>query len=407
MTVRENRDRSVLIPTGWDPASYPCIRSLSRRNIHTIVASERDRVPEFGSRYCDETVTLPSPQKNLSAYKDSLLDVAARSDVETIVPIREHDIYVFSKYEAEFAEHVSLVAPALDKLRTVHDRVELFDAAEAAGVPAPDTRLLSDVDQWDEDVIVKSRYNLLTNDYHDDQPPNEVQEVKGVRYVQAGESPDEAAIIDEMGHEPIVQEHVPKSNEFMFAGIYDHGEPLATFQHEQIRGNSYVGGGGVYRKSIYRQDLEDVARRLLGHLEWHGLACIEYMEHAETGELVLTEINPRMWQSLPATVRADADFPYYYWLQSQGRQAEIDPQYNLGVGSHLLIGEFSHLLSIVQDDSPFETPPSLWESLREVVASCYQDPNFDYLRPDDPVTFAYGIREFFSRLGGADRKNPK
>ena len=210
-----------------------------------------------------------------------------------------------------------------------------------------------------------------------------------------------------MNHDPIVQEYVPKASEYMFAGIYDQGEPLATFQHEQIRGNSYVGGGGVYRKSIYRQDLEDVARTLLDHLDWHGLVCIEYMEHAETGDLMLTEINPRMWQSLPATVRAGADFPYYYWLQSQGRQTAIDPEYDLDVGSHLLIGEFSHLLSVLRDDSPFEASPSIGRSLREILASCYRDPNFDYLRPDDPVTFAYGIREFLSRVAGTDGKTPK
>jgi len=50
-------------------------------------------------------------------------------------------------------------------------------------------------------------------------------------------------------------------------------------------------------------------RDLLDWLDWHGLACIEYIGDADTGEFVLVEINPRMWQSLAGAVAAGADFP--------------------------------------------------------------------------------------------------
>ncbi|WP_128476662.1 carboxylate--amine ligase [Halorussus pelagicus] len=388
---------SVLVPTGVAPYSYPCLRSLSRRGVRTIAASEHDRVPVFASRFCDETPRLPSPDHDLLAYKDALLGLAAREDVQCVIPIREYDAYLLSRYREEFAERAAVEVPPMDALERVHDRVKLAETAEAAGVPVPETRSLDDVDDWTGDHIIKSRYNLLADRYVDTHAPDDCEEVNHVTHVRPDEEPDRDELVAEMNHVPIVQEFVPSSDEYMFAALYDEGDPVATFQHRQIRGNSYTGGGGVYRESMYDPDLEAVARDLLGALDWHGLACIEYMEHEETGEYYLTEINPRMWQSLPSTVRAGADFPLYYWLQSQGRQADIDPDYELGVGSHLLYGELGYLTSVLNDESPYVERPGLGETAWEIGESVVRQPRFDFLRLDDPRPFVSGVLQTLSK----------
>ncbi|WP_137284448.1 carboxylate--amine ligase [Halorussus salinisoli] len=397
MSLTNDDAPSVLVPTGVAPYSYPCLRSLGGRGVHTVTASEHDHVPVFASRFCDETATLPSPDEDLLAYKDALLDLAARDDVRTVIPVREYDAYLLSKYRDEFAEYVSLEVPDIATLERVHDRVKLAEAAEAAGVPVPETRPFDEVDDWDGERIVKSRYNLLADEYVDTHGPSEAEEVNNVTHNRPGEQPDREEMLAEMNHVPIVQEFVPSSDEYMFAGLYDRGEPVATFQHHQIRGNSYTGGGGVYRESMYDPELEAVARDLLGELDWHGLACIEYMEHAETGEYYLTEINPRMWQSLPSTVQAGADFPHYYWLQSQGRQSEIDPGFELGVGSHLLYGELGYLTSVLRDESPFVERPTLRETAWEIGESVVRQPRFDFLRLDDPRPFVSGVLQTLSK----------
>ncbi|MFC7069573.1 carboxylate--amine ligase [Halobaculum lipolyticum] len=382
----------ALIPTGHDASSYTCLRSLARRGIGSIVASEKAGVPAAASRYCDESATLPDPRTDLLAYRDALLAIAERDDVRTVIPVRPEDCYVLSRYEEQFAEHVSLVVPTMAQLERVHDRLLLAEAAEAAGVPVPETRRLADVDDWDEKLLIKSRYNVLTDAYLDELGPGDMDVVKHIYHVGDGVEPDVGEIRREMRHDPIVQEFVDRDGEFMFTGLYDRGEPLATFQHRQIRGNSYTGGGGVYRRSIYDPELEDVGRRLLAELDWHGLACIEYMRDAETGEYVLTEINPRMWQSLPSTVAAGADYPWYYWLAASGRADEIDDDYELGVGTHMLHGEVGYLISVLTEDSPHVPRPSLARTLWDIGSSIVREPRFDYLTLDDPWPFLAGVR---------------
>jgi len=382
---------AALLPTGREAATYTCVRSLAAGGVSPIVASEKGGVPATKSRFVDRTATLPDPREDLLAYRDALLALADRPDVETIYPIRAEDGYVLSRYEEAFADRVSLVVPPFDHIERVHDRLALAAAAEAAGVPVPETQSLDAVEDWDGRHVVKSRYNVLAEPYLPERAPEDLDVVKSIEHVPPGAEPDVDELVDAFDHTPIAQEFVPTDGEFMVAALYDHGTPVATFQHRQIRGDSYTGGGGVYRRSIYDTELESVARDLLDELDWHGLACIEYMRDARTGEYVLTEINPRFWQSLPSTVRAGADFPAYYWLQATGRGEEIDPTYETGVGSHLLHGELGHLLSIRSEDSPHVERPSMAGTALTIAASCLAEPRFDYLRFDDPAPFLAGI----------------
>ena len=388
------RTDAVLVTTGHS-AGYPCLRSLVPRGIRTVVASPDEAAPEFVSRYCDQAVIVPDPAADLLAYRDALLDIAARPGIRTIIPTHERDIYVLSRYRDAFDEHVSLVVPDTDLLRAVHDRLELFEIAAEAGVPIPETQLLTEVDDWDRRHIVKSRYNLLADAYCDEYGPGETDSVSLVEHVDPGERPDVDAICAEMKHTPIVQEFVPTADEYMVNALYDHGDPVALCQQRQVRCSSYVGGGGVYRESVDIPALERAARTLLDALDYHGLACIEYMEDANTGAFKLAEINPRMWQSLGSTVRTGADFPYYYWLTATGSDEVIDPSYELGVGTHMLEGEISYLLSLVRDSSPHVERPSLPAAAAAVAWSCLRDPEFDYLKLDDPLPFVRSALRVF------------
>ncbi|SEP28058.1 Predicted ATP-dependent carboligase, ATP-grasp superfamily [Halogranum amylolyticum] len=383
---KNNTERdAVVVPASKYPHGYASIRSLAQSDVHTIVAVADDSHPITASRYCDEIVTIP-PSRELGAYKDALLGLAARPDVRTIVPHRPQGPYLFAKYRDQFDQYVDLAVPSLEMLTRVHDRKRLMDAAAEAGVPAPRTELLDETGDWESDRIVKSRYNLLTDEYVETFGPDESSIVKRVEHLSAGESADVEAIRERMNHTPIVQEYVD-GQEYMFGALYDHGEPLATFQHRQIRGDCYTGGGGVYRETVADPELEAAARSLLNTLDWHGLACIEYVRDADTGEFKPIECNPRMWQSLACATRAGAAFPVWYWLQVTGQPELIEPGYETGVGTHYLGGELEHVVSIARERSSLVDTPSLTGRLREILQSCYECPSFDYLHLTDPGPF--------------------
>ncbi len=385
---------AAVITASRYPHGYASVRSLGGSGVRTIAAVDDPDLGITASRYCDESVPVPPPS-DLPAYRDALLGLAARPDVRTIIPHRPQDPYLLSRYREEFDRHVDVAVPPFETLRTVHDRKRLVDVAEATGVTVPETRLLTEVEDWSRDRIVKSRYNLLTDAYLDDLEPGASRIAKSIEHVSAGERPDVGALVEEMGHEPIVQEYV-SGTEYLFGALYDAGRPLGTFQHRQIRGDSYTGSGGVFRESVDVLELEAAGRAILDELDWHGPACIEYVED-ETGEFSLVEINPRMWQSLACATRAGADVPCWYWLAVTDHPDRIDDRYETGVGTHYLYGEVEHLVSVRRKESPFVERPSLLARATEIGRSCYEVPAFDMLHPDDPRPIARQARTELER----------
>lgn len=381
---KESPTGAAVVPASRFPHGYVSVRSLSDGGVPTLAAVADPDLPVTVSRHCDRVEAVP-PSHELGAYADALLDLAERPDVRTIVPHRPQDPYVLAKHRDAFRAHVDLVVPSAATLRRVHDRERLFAAARDADVPIPETRSLEDATDWTADRIVKSRYNILTADYHDGVDRGDSEIVKSITFVPAGDDLDPTAIRAEMGHDPIVQEHVDGDGEYVFAALYDHGEPVATFQHRQLRGDSWTGGGGAYRESVAVPELEAAGRAILDHLEWHGLACLEYVRDATSGEFKLLEINPRMWQSLGTAAAAGAAFPYWYWQVATGRREEVEPGYDSGVRTHYLYGELEHLVSVRRKDSPFGDRPSLAGRAGEIARAVLTDPAFDLVRADDPA----------------------
>ncbi|MDQ2049265.1 carboxylate--amine ligase [Natronolimnohabitans sp. A-GB9] len=382
---RHSTDPGVLVPGIDAPSTVACLRSLRPRGVRTLVASESSDTPATCSTHCDEFVTVPDPTEDLTAYGDALLDLAERPDVETIVPVREEDIYVLADRKDAFAEVVETNWPDFETLRRVQDRVELFAAAEAADVAVPETELVDQWTDWDRETIVKPRYTVAASTYLG--ADAETVMIGSTEYQRPGSPPDLEEIENRRGHVPLVQERIPDSREFGFFALYDEGEPVATFQHCQRRGWKYCGGPSAYRETVYDPDLESAGRALLDELEWHGLAMVEFLRDPDDEEYKLMEVNPRFWSSLPFSVRAGADFPYYYWQQAIGESVEAGDSYEIGIGGHLLRGELSYLHSVATEEYPMVERPSLVDATREVAASIVSQPRFDYAVTGDPLPF--------------------
>jgi len=377
---------AVVVPAIAAPSSVACVRSLGKRGIHTVVVSEDEDAAAFRSRYAGETVVVPDPHEDLVAYKDALLALAMRPDVLTILPVREEDVYVLAQYREAFEPHVETLWPTAEGLRRVQDRVELFEAAERAGVAVPDTRLLDEVDDWDREWIVKGRYTLLADAYVDDLPPERSRDPPSTQYLN-GDKPDVETIRSQNGHTPIVQEFLPTTDEYAFFALYEEGEAVRTFQHRQVRAYNYAGGPSSFRESVSIPELDEAGRALLDELEWHGLAMVEFLRNDETGAFELMEINPRLWSSLPFSVRAGADFPHDYWLLARGERERIVDDYEVGTAGHLIRGELSYLHSVLFDEEELVERPVRSEAFSAVAASLREYPRFDYLRLDDPRPF--------------------
>lgn len=390
---------AVLVPSNYAPSCVACLRSLKRKGVYTIASSEQKPNPAFRSRYCDESISIPvSPHEDLVEYKDHLLSIAARPAVRTIVPIREEDSYLLGRYRSEFDEHVSLPFPSFETLKKVHDRYRLVEQAQKAGVSVPKTELLDEVTDWSRELIAKARYGVLTDEYVESFSPQDCVKVRSTEYLppDADSAPD--SIVEEMHHVPIVQEYISgDGSEYSFRAIFDEGEPVATCTKRQLRGDSYAGGISAYRLPVRVPEITEQSLALLKHLDWHGPCSVQFIQDEESGEYKLTEINPRFWGSLSMDTKAGVDFSYYYWLLANGHDVYPQTEYKTGIGTHHFANELLYLRSVVKDDFPLAERPSFPSAVWAVLFSFVTEPNFDYLRFDDPYPFIQDLAHTVKR----------
>jgi predicted ATP-grasp superfamily ATP-dependent carboligase len=305
------------------------------------------------------------------------------------------DIYVLSKYRDEFAAHIATPWPRFDVVRRVQDWLRLRNVAAAADVATPRTGLLDEWDRWDRPVVIKPRYSLVVE-------ANEVR-LPGMHFVESGSRPNVDAIVDDMGHVPIVQEYVPGAAEHGFFALYDEGVSKATFQHRRIRSFKYWGGASVYRRSVAVPELRDDGMRILEELEWNGPAMVEFKLDIRDGKMKLIEVNPRFWGSLSLAVHAGVNFPHLFYELATKGTVPSHTGYANGVASHLLKGEASYLHSVLTEKHDIVDAPWFPGAFVNVVRSLLFHPEFDFYDTDDVTPFLSEITsqipdgEFFDR----------
>jgi hypothetical protein len=123
---------------------------------------------------------------------------------------------------------------------------------------------------------------------------------------------------------------------------------------------------------------------------------VEFLKDPSTGEFKLMEVNPRFWTSLPFTIQAGVDLPYYAWLLAGGRADEITQGYEVGIGGHLLRGELLFLHSLFTEETPLAERPAVGSSLANIGRSLASEPRLDNFSLSDPLPF---LRDARNALG--------
>jgi protein-tyrosine-phosphatase len=129
--------------------------------------------------------------------------------------------------------------------------------------------------------------------------------------------------------------------------VFHRGEPLVWFQHRRITEFPYNGGASVLAVSeAVDPELAGYSARLLRALEWEGAAMVEFRHDRATGRAALMEVNGRLWGSLPLSVQAGVDFPYYSWQLARGEVPAPPSVYRVGLRSRWAGGDLQRVAEI-------------------------------------------------------------
>ena len=259
---------------------------------------------------------------------DSLLALVATERFDLVIPATEAAALPLQLHRDRLSGYSSFYLLNQRAFSVAFDKCETYSLAQSLGIPVPDSvtvprplRIEDVPDGLKFPVVVKPACSVR----HDDVlAKNFVRRASDRRELFA-----HCQTLAECGDRLLVQQFVEGTGVGVEI-LADHGEVLSAFQHLRLHETS--GYGSSYRVSerIDRALLE-ASSRLLGALDYTGVAMVEFRVDRNSGQWFLLELNGRFWGSLPLATAAGADFPYYlYQLLVEGRRT-FPQNYTVGL----------------------------------------------------------------------------
>jgi predicted ATP-grasp superfamily ATP-dependent carboligase len=270
------------------------------------------------SRYAERSLSWPHGEDERVEF---LCELARREGLAgwALVPSADETAALVARHHERLAEHYTHTTPGWDAVAWAYDKRRTHELADRIGVAAPRTaypRTPAEAEALDIDYpvvlkpAVKESFNRLTaaKAWRADSP-RELAE----RFAEACTLVDPATLI--------VQELVPGGGDaqFSFAALCDAGEPLAWLTARRTRQYpADFGRASTYVETLDVPEVVEPSLRLLREIGWTGLIEVEYKRHPRTGQMLLLDMNPRVWGWHTLCGRAGVDFPWLLWQLVSG-----------------------------------------------------------------------------------------
>ncbi len=325
-TVPSSKKR-VLITYGWNRMSYIINKSLHNQGYQTFVVSTAWMTINRLSRYTYKNLIISSFAKNPDRYIDHIIAICKTNDISIWIPSHEES-FVASAYKTRLNDNgIKILCPSLSILKVAHKKNSSGAIAESIGVPTPRSCFpLTHEEAFDffnatpKPVVLK-----LTQS----------NGASGVFYLNS--SDELAPFLGSIRHW-ILQEYVDGIGYGVSCLFSESGQLIAQFTHERLAEKLVSGGTSIYRQSAKLPLIEEHAIRLLRHLQWQGVAMVEFKVNPDTGQVWFIEINPRFWGSLALPYYSGVDFPYLLCQLIEGKTPSPVLEYRVGVKVGWILG---------------------------------------------------------------------
>jgi predicted ATP-grasp superfamily ATP-dependent carboligase len=173
---------------------------------------------------------------------------------------------------------------------------------------------------------------------------------------------------------PIVQEFFI-GHGIGFGVLMHDGRALACYQYH--RGRELMPTGGVpvrYESMPIWPHVRDYSVRFLRAMGWEGVAQVEWKVIPGTQDVVLMEVNGRFWASLPGSLHAGMEFPFWLYETKVGRPIQHNRPYRMRIASRYFQADLKRLELVLRNDYPVSSVPlpSKSRECLDFVTDCFR-----------------------------------
>ena len=147
----------VLVTSSRNTFALDLIRKLGSVG-HTVFASDTyDGAVGNHSRFLAGHLATPSPRFETDAFIAAVSDYVEKHDIDVIIPTFEEVFYLAAR-AADLPARVRLYAGSFADLARLHDKASFQRLAQDAGVPIPETVVVTSPDELREAISSFPRY---------------------------------------------------------------------------------------------------------------------------------------------------------------------------------------------------------------------------------------------------------
>ncbi len=263
------------------------------------------------SKYTVKTHNIPEYREDESYWIEALIKVLELEKFDLVIPTNDGSMLPLVKERSTLEKTVKLAIPSDAAFYCAYNKSATNELAQRLHVPIPRQTLVSNETDfskfdsgWKFPLVIKPVSSKVIKNC-------EIASLS-VCYAYSIEQLFESSRNLLEATPVLVQEFFVGTGtgvEF----LADKGRILSAFQHVRVH-EPMTGGGSSYRKSVPLDGkLLNCVEKIVVALDFTGVAMVEFKCNFETGEFVLIEINSRFWGSLPLSVAAGVDFPYYLY----------------------------------------------------------------------------------------------
>lgn len=313
----------VLVTDGNYKHTLGIVRHLGKKGIDVAVTSNNPRSLSFYSRYCKERYVLPDYDDE--NYLQELTTLLEQNKFDLLIPVSYKSFLLLSRHKKHILKYTDIQIAEYHQIETAMNKKKMYETAESLNVPYPQTVYPKSVEQVKEiskhltyPVVIKGIYeagaNIVDYAYKKEDLIEKYQRICNKFTFSTGEL-------------PMLQEYVEGPGYGFFA-LYQKGECKWIFMHQRIREFPVTGGASCCAKSYYDRSLMEYGRKILDHLNWHGVAMVEFKKDIKDNKYKLMEVNPKFWGSLDLALEAGMIFPYGLCLMSLNNNLDFNDNYD-------------------------------------------------------------------------------
>ena len=245
-------------------------------NINVYTYDYHQFTYRFHSKYSDKHFRLKETPKNNDGFLFELSSVVRENKIDLFIPVHSDSIGLILKNKNLFDNTLNYLGD-YDTYMVMHTKDSLMNLAKTLFIKIP------------------KNYNVLNSIVLPCvAKPKTSSSSKGVFYLK--NQKDLEKFKRETRENYIYQEYIQGIGCGYSIYCID-GKIIKEYGHRRIAEFPVTGGSSVYRTTFNHPNMKIIAQKILGQLSWTGFVMFEFKLTTE-GELVLIEINPRIWGSI-------------------------------------------------------------------------------------------------------------